>query len=105
MDTRPKRWPSSTSSSARAIPRWFPPLLNGILDKYLPEGERSTGGAKPEDTLNAFGFESLTLIEVILDLQDAMGISLSDDELRGLHGMDEVRAVLARKVAALRGPS
>ena len=52
--------------------------------------------------MNAFGLESLTLIEVVLDLQDALGITLSDDELRGLRSLDEARALLLQKVAALK---
>lgn len=84
-------------------------VLRGILEKYLPENIRPAeiaaaeiAGAPVESSLNAFGLESLTLIEVILDLQDALGITLTDDELRSLHSLDEVRALLMQKVAALR---
>ena len=82
-------------------PALVSPVLHGILEKYLPEGERLPAGATPEETLNAFGFESLTLIEVVLDLQDALGITLSDEEMRGMHNLEEVRALLTAKVAAL----
>ena len=81
------------------------PVLGGVLAKYLPEGRRFPDGSPPEDALNVLGFESLTLIEIILDLQDALGIGISDDEIRGVQHVEEVRALLARKVAALSGPS
>ena len=83
-------------------------VLHGILEKYLPESVRpaavvaSASASAVESSLNAFGVETLTLIEVILDLQDALGITLTDDELRGLRDLDEVRALLVGKVAALR---
>lgn len=76
------------------------PIVDGIVAKYLPEAaaDRNAGAFK---SLNAFGLESLTLMEVILDIQDALGISLPDDELRGLSSFDDATALLARKVAAL----
>lgn len=83
-------------------PALVSPVLNGILEKYLPDGEPPPAASAPEDALNAFGFESLTLIEVVLDLQDAFGIQLSDDDLRRVHHLDGVRALLAEKIAALR---
>ena len=85
-------------------PALVDPILRGIVEKYLPESARLTeaAGTAPEAALNAFGFESLTLIEVVLDLQDALGITLSDDELRGLRNLDAARALLLQKVAALR---
>ena len=44
-------------------------------------------GVSPPETLNAFGFESLTLVEKFLDLQDAFGVRFFDAELRGVHGL------------------
>jgi acyl carrier protein len=45
--------------------------------------------------------ESLTLVELILDLQEALGVRLTDDELRGLRTFQEAVDVLARKVDEL----
>ena len=83
-------------------PALVSPILAGILAKYAPAGGPLNTGGTPEETLGALGFESLTLLEVYLDLQDALGISLSDDDLRGLHSLEEVTTVLVKKVDALR---
>ena len=83
-------------------PALVSPILDGILAKYAPPGEPLKTSETPEETLGALGLESLTLLEVYLDLQNALGISLSDDELRGLHRLDEVSALLVKKVDALR---
>ncbi len=76
------------------------PVLRGIVEKYLPESHAAAPA--PESALNAFGLESLTLIEVLLDIQDALGITLTDEELRALRNLDEARALLVQKVVALR---
>lgn len=82
-------------------PALVQPIFDGIMRKYLPEAGRRDD---PEEvSLNAFGLESLTLLEVVLDLQDALGIRLEDDEIRGLHDLKEVHALLVQKVDALRG--
>ena len=83
-------------------PALVSPILAGILAKYAPAAGPPASGETPEAALGALGFESLTLLEVYLDLQDALGINLSDDDLRGLHSPDEVAALLVKKVAALR---
>lgn len=75
-------------------------IVEGIVDKYLPEHLRGTR-QNSASSLNAFGLESITLMEVILDIQDALGITISDDELRQLQSFDQTIALLSEKVAAL----
>lgn len=87
-------------------PALIDPILHAVLHKYLPEGTPADAVSShaPEATLGSFGFESLTMVEIILDLQDAFGITFGDEELRGMTTLEEARGVLARKVAALRQP-
>ena len=101
-------YPPETRASIREFqrtrdPALVSPILKSILAKYAPAAGPSDPGGTPEAALGALGFESLTLLEVYLDLQDALGVSLSDDDLRGLHTPEEVMALLDRKVDALRG--
>ena len=85
-------------------PALVDPILWGIVRKYLPENDPAALAGAPfaPVTLDSFAFESLTLIEVMLDLQDALRIQLSDEESRGLHDMEGARALLVKKVEALR---
>ena len=85
-------------------PALVEPILHGIIGKYLPETIPTHDGVPPPETLNAFGFESLTLVEMFLDLQDAFGVRFSDAELRGLHGLTDTCTLLRQKVAALYSP-
>ena len=83
-----------------ANPALIDPVLDGVMRKYLPEG---TSIEKASGPLEAFGVESLTLIEVVLDLQDAFGIQLTEQELRGLADLGEARALLVGKARARAG--
>jgi 3-hydroxyacyl-[acyl-carrier-protein] dehydratase len=83
-------------------PKLVHPIVHGIIAKYMPPDLRD----QAPDTvasLNAFGIESVTLMEIILDIQDALDLVITDEELRGLKGFDEATKMLSEKVAALSG--
>jgi acyl carrier protein len=82
-------------------PQLVSPIVQGIVEKYLPPELRSRA---PEamHSLNSFGIESVTLMEIILDIQDALDLAITDAELRGLRGFDDATKMLSDKVAALR---
>jgi acyl carrier protein len=95
-----------TIDAIRAYQQSHDPLLvssivHGIVEKYLPPEMRQQ---MPEDvkSLNAFGIESVTLMEIILDIQDALGLVITDAELRSLKSFDEATRLLSDKVTALR---
>lgn len=75
-------------------------IVDGIVEKYLPADMRGRA-AEAMKSPNSFGIESVTLMEIMLDIQDALGIELSDNELRGLKNFDDATALLRQKVAAL----
>ena len=86
-------------------PELVSPIVHGIIEKYLPPELRNR---TPEaaSSLNAFGIESVTLMEIILDIQDALCLVITDAELRSLKNFDEATKLLYDKVAVLRtGPA
>ncbi len=86
-------------------PQLVSAIVNGIVEKYLPPEMRDR---TPEamKSLNAFGIESVTLMEIILDIQDALDLVITDAELRSLNSFDEATKLLSEKVAALgAGPA
>jgi acyl carrier protein len=81
-------------------PKLVHAIVHGIIEKYLPPGQRvGTPGAMT--SLNAFGIESVTLMEIFLDIQDALDLVITDEELRSLRGFDDATKLLSDKVAAL----
>lgn len=86
----------------RNDPGLIAPVLKGILAKYAPGTSVPIEQLQEPRTIqNAFGLESLTLLEVILDIQDALGIALSDQELQRLQNFDQTMSLISEKVAAL----
>jgi len=81
-------------------PEMVVPVMNAIVAKYVPE--RAEELVDASRIQNAFGLESLTLLEVVLDLQDAFQITLTDPELQKLQTMEQTIALLTAKVIALR---
>ena len=81
-------------------PALVSPVFHGILDKYLPRAARANPGATLA-SLNALGLESLALIQVVLDVEEALGVTLSDEEWRHIRTFDEAARLLERKVASI----
>jgi acyl carrier protein len=82
-------------------PQLIPKIVHGILQKYLPLDSHD-GAVDQVESLNAFRLESITLMEVLLDIQDALEITLTDEELRQLRSFDETIVLLSKKVAELQ---
>jgi len=81
-------------------PELVAPIFQGIVEKYSPEGRP----APPSwNSPNPFGLESLTLMEMVLDIQDALQIVLLDAELKQLQTIEQAMNLLMQKVTALRG--
>jgi acyl carrier protein len=81
-------------------PKLVPTIVHGIIEKYMPPELRSQA-SDTVTSLNAFGIESVTLMEIILDIQDALDLVITDEELRKLRGFDDATKLLSEKVAAL----
>jgi acyl carrier protein len=80
-------------------PQMIEPVMRAIVSKYAPE--RATEVLDSSRIQNAFGLESLTLLEVVLDLQDAFQITLSDSEFQNLRTIEQTIALITDKVVAL----
>ncbi len=110
IDERFFNFPPETVAAIRAYqrsrdPELVMPVFKGIMARYLPEnaGRIALDQNGTDAPINAFGLESLTLLEVLLDLEDALGIRLEDRELGGVHNLGEAHSLLLAKVTALRG--
>lgn len=79
-------------------------IVNGIVEKYLPPDMRDRA-SEAMKAPNDFGIESVTLMEIILDIQDALGLDITDNELRGLKNFDDATNLLRAKVQALSAQS
>ena len=76
-------------------------IVRGIVWRYLQEESRSVlDQATPDTPLSSLGVDSLMMLEVVLDIQDALEITIDDSDLRKLHTIGDVIEFLTEQVAA-----
>jgi len=74
-------------------------IAGGIIQRYLrPEGEELFKNATLDTPLASLGVESLTMLEIILDLQDSLEIEIKDSEMGGFLTLGDVYRFLKDKV-------
>jgi acyl carrier protein len=75
-----------------------PMIARGIIVRYLrAEARESASNAPPETELSSFGVDSLTMLEIVLDLQEAFDITIEDSELKQLRTIQDVNDLLMAK--------
>ena len=79
------------------------PIVRRIINHYLPKDKMLTADLAMEHSLAELGLDSLTLMEVTLDLQDAFDTTFSDEELKGLKSFSEITSLIDQRIRALSG--
>lgn len=77
-----------------------PPIVLGIIERYLPAENRGQLTDVKDETRLAedLGIDSLTMLEVVLSIEEALGFRVEDTELRSIHTMGEVLHFLDQKL-------
>ena len=76
------------------------PIVRGIVWRYVAEDARPTlEAATPETPLAALGIDSLMMLEVVLDVQDALDLVIEDNDLRQMHTIGDVIEFLEQHYA------
>ena len=79
-------------------PAYIPAIMRGIVWRYVrPEIRSQAETAPPETPLTNLGMDSLMMLEVVLDLQDALDITIEDAELRKMQTIADVEQLLTEK--------
>ena len=79
----------------------IPAIARGIMRRYLPEAQQPALDAATDSTpLADLNIESLTMLEIILDVQDALDITIEDSELREFQTLGDILSFLEKKVVA-----
>ena len=84
-------------------PALVAPILRGLVAYYLPKESAPALEDVLTEPLTALGLDSLTWLEITLDVEDAFGLSFTDQELRGLSSFSEIAGLIDEKVKALSG--
>jgi 3-hydroxyacyl-[acyl-carrier-protein] dehydratase len=74
-------------------------IARGIIRRYLPAAHAGLMDTATHDTpLADLHIESLTMLEIVLDVQDALEITIEDSELRDFKTLGDVLGFLEKKV-------
>jgi acyl carrier protein len=79
-------------------PEYIPPIVRGIVWRYVHENVRSrVDEATPETPLASLGIDSLTMMEVVLDVQDALDLVIEDEDLKNMKTIGDVVGFLRQR--------
>jgi acyl carrier protein len=78
----------------------IPTIVRGIVWRYVQEESRPlVEEAKPETPLASLGIDSLMMLEVVLDVQDALELTIEDADLRRMQTIGDVVEFLKQHYA------
>lgn len=72
--------------------------LEKIVDTYIPEGEKPDQLTDDMDLMEDLHINSAHLIDIILDIEDAFDIEISDEEAENMLTLGAALNIIAGKV-------
>ena len=85
-----------------ARPEFLSPIVLGVIERYV-EPERRAQLREPRDDLRLvadLGLDSLTLMEIVIRLEEVLQISIRDEELRHFLTLGEIHRLIESTVSA-----
>lgn len=84
----------------------IPTVVYGIIERHLPaENPRDLSQASDDTKLiEDLGIDSLTLLEIVLSIEETTGISVENEELREIMTLGQVKEFIAHKIKTVGDP-
>ncbi len=78
-------------------------VIVAILDSFIPKTPARPLASLPGDThlMADLGFDSLAITEVVFFTEDLLGIRIANEEIGQVRTLDDLRAFIRRKAAAV----
>ncbi len=81
-------------------PESVPTIVRGIVWRYVHKDvQSSVDQATAETPLASLGIDSLTMMEIVLDVQDALDLVIEDADLRRMQTIGDVIGFLQQRFA------
>lgn len=82
-------------------PACVPTIVYGIIERHMPpEAPQKLAEATDEtELIKGLGIDSLTMLEIVLQIEETIGISIENSELREISTLGAVKAFIARKLS------
>jgi acyl carrier protein len=78
----------------------IPTIVRGIVWRYVREETRPlVDSATAETPLVSLGIDSLTMMEIVLDVQDALNVTIEDADLKTMKTIGDVIGFLQKRFA------
>ena len=89
-----------------ADPALIPTIVRGTVWRYLPPEARDLiETAAPETPLASLGMDSLMMLEVVLDVQDAVDVAIDDADLRQVQTIGDFIKLLTQRFTEVHKPA
>lgn len=76
----------------------IPTIVRGVVWRYVQSDVQSTiDQATAETPLTSFGVDSLMMMEIVLDVQDALDLVIEDDDLRRMQTIGDLVGFLQQR--------
>ena len=79
----------------------IPAIVYGIIERHMAAETPVRLAAMPDDTELArdLSVDSLTMLEIVLQIEETLGISVDNEELRGIRSLGAIKDFIGRKVS------
>ncbi|MEM0967055.1 MAG: phosphopantetheine-binding protein [Verrucomicrobiota bacterium] len=106
-----KRCPSGTFEAAveyreTSRPELVPVIVSGIIERFLePEVKPQLKSGRPDIRLfEDLGIDSLTMMEIVILVEETLNISFENEELKELRTLEDIQAYMDSKVTGAPVP-
>lgn len=82
-------------------PACVPTIVYGIIERHMPpEAPQKLAEATDEtELIKDLGIDSLTMLEIVLQIEETIGISIDNSELREIRTLGAVKSFIDRKLS------
>ena len=100
-----KRCPASAYQAARQFRKtgdtqYLPTIIFGIIERFVESDLRSKLNNPPGSLrlIEDLGIDSLTMMEIVMLVEDVLAITIKNEELRELRTLGEIQQFIDRKL-------
>ncbi len=86
-------------------PACVPTIVYGIIERHMPPEApgRLADATDDAELIKDLGIDSLTMLEIVLQIEETLGISIENDELREIRTLGAVKSFIGRKLNGTTG--
>lgn len=82
-------------------PELVGPVVMGIIERFLEPEKRAALKSAPDSAkmIEDLGLDSLTMVEIVLAVEDAVGMSIDNDDIQKLKTLGDIKNYIKEKVS------